>query len=57
MKSDYLLCIPIDSDVPRVLVYMHEYGHYTSGGGDTQKVRLWVTIPNVPVVAGGKGAG
>ena len=45
--SDYFLCIPIDSDIPRVLVYMHEDQEWTSGGGDRQLVRWWSLIPQL----------
>lgn len=40
-KSDYFLAVGIDSDVPQVLVYMHDERVWTAGGGDTQRVRLW----------------
>ena len=44
-RSDYFLAVGIDSDVPRVLIYQHEEGTWTSGGGDTQRVRFWAHIP------------
>ena len=50
--SDYFLTVGIDSDVPQVLVYQHDEGTWTSGGGDTQHVRLWAHIPPRPNEAG-----
>ena len=49
--SDYFLAVGIDSDVPRVLVYMHAERTWTEGGGDTQRVRLWAHIPPLPNAA------
>jgi len=46
--SDYFLAVGIDSDVPRVLVYIHAERTWTGGGGDTQRVRLWAHIPPLP---------
>ncbi len=44
-NADHFLCIPIESDVPVVLVYIHDEKQWTKGGGDTQKVRWWMLIP------------
>ena len=46
--SDYFLAVGIDSDVPKVLIYMHAERVWTAGGGDTQRVRLWAHIPPLP---------
>jgi hypothetical protein len=46
--SDYFLAVGIDSDVPKILVYIHAERTWTAGGGDTQRVRLWAHIPPLP---------
>jgi hypothetical protein len=46
--ADYFLCLRIDSEVPCVLIYQHEEGTWTSGGGDTQRVLAWAHIPPKP---------
>ena len=46
--SDYFLAVGIDSDVPKMLIYMHAERVWTAGGGDTQRVRLWAHIPPLP---------
>ncbi len=47
-SADYFLCIPLYSDVPLVLIFLHEEKHWTQGGGDTQAVRCWMPIPSAP---------
>lgn len=50
--ADYFLCLRIDSEVPCVLIYQHEEGRWTSGGGDTQRVLAWAHIPPKPNATG-----
>ena len=47
-RADYFLCIPIESNVPVVLVYIHDEKQWTKGGGDTQRIRWWSVIPPMP---------
>lgn len=44
VKADAYLCITTYSDEPKVLTYIYENEQWTSGGGDTQKVRWWKRI-------------
>ena len=46
-KSDYFICIPIESDVPVVLIFQYDLMEWTQGGGDIQRVRRWMPIPPV----------